>query len=932
MHKHRNGKRLPALCLAVLLLAACLPFAAAQEPAEYKGAVLMAVNTDRNDAFSGFTTDRVQPQNEVAAAEEQPEDKMLPDAPLDDPEPLSPAQALLRQAQVGDTEPQAKAEYRVGDRKQIFSHYAVSEHRVYRTVDMVCTSVSDTVTVWRESGTENDHVEDDAKLAREMDERLPKELEFFGDKRIDTDGDGKTAVFLYKIDGVNIGGYFTVSDLMDGFGRIGSVWHPYLSASNHMDCIHVQGGRSYSFIAQTCLHEYQHYIQASYRYVGRNNFTALRATETFINEGFSTGAEFLLYGVDRYSDDFTYAARPSKRLSFLNWEHDNGNYSMAFVFSQYIRTRYAALTDDLGSEIPGGGIYKKILESRTPKNDGDTMALIADILYPAADYPQLRDSEARCRQLLCDFWQAVFCQEPEGVHGFNGENWVRNIEPKKLVQPMPAGRTNYSVRSGMAAFYQIADNETDTVRIVQSDEWLTFAVPAAPGYTLRFNTNGGSGAPQAQALVTDYLFSVPEDSGLPSRSGCTFLGWAQSADAAAAQYNTGDRIRLTADTTLYAVWQQSPDVVTDTPYPMRRQGRENRNNYRFVPETDGIYKLTFAKAANRQMHLSLDGTQIEEIYSDASSDTLAAYYRLTGGTAYDLCLDMTDSWNSSGTFSLTRQEVFYTLTYRLEHPLAAKTWSYACATEYTADAPEKPILPRFLGWAFTKDAQTPEILPGEKLTITEDTTLFAVCAPETVLTTDGVCVRTPSDSDTFLYILQPETDGMYALHWQMQSEINYIYAQLLDAHGTLLLDVRPDDDMTCALRGGETYYLYGLTDAPEESASCTKTSDRIATALTYFVGDKAWFELTVHGEMTYTVPDYTPVSLDGRKFIGWWDGTPDVLYHAGDTVSIVTDSLMMAQWSDEEKVALSDKLQVPIRALRALWQWIGLRIADASGR
>ena len=363
---------------------------------------------------------------------------------------------------------------------------------------------------------------------------------------------------------------------------------------------------------------------------------------------------------------------------------------------------------------------------------------------------------------------------------------------------------------------------------------------------------------------------------------------------------------------------------------MSRQGREYRNTYRFVPETDGIYKLIYSDRSDRSMSVLLGGKTVDCIYAIADSGTVTAYYRLKGAAAYDLHLDMVGSWNSIGMFRIVRQDTCYNLTYRFDHPLVAQTWSYACDTDYIAEAPEAPVMPCFLGWAYTKDAQAPDVLLGDKVTLTEDTTLYAVCAPETVLTTDGVPVRTETYADTFLYILQPQQDGMYTLHWDRQSADDYGYIGLLDAQGSPLLDVRPDDDVSCALRKGRTYYLYGVTDASYELVTCRKTADRISTTLMYFVGDGAWFDLTVHGGTEYTVPDYTPVSLDGRRFAGWRAGE-DNDYLPGDTITVASDSIIMAQWSDETEVTAADRLLLPARAIRALWQWIGLRVADRFG-
>lgn len=929
--KQRWKKSALACCLVVLMACVGLPVSAAQAPADYAGTVLMAVNTDRGNSFARFTTDRTETDSPVEAARETPQDKMLPDILPDDPEPLSGAEALLRQAQVGDTAPQARADYRVGDTKRIYSHYAASEGKNYRRVDLICTSVSDTATVWRERGTEAEHTEFDEKLAAELDERLPKELEFFGDKRVDTDGDGRIAVFLYKIDGVNIGGYFSTVDLMDSVGRIGPVWHPYFSTSNHMDCIHVQGGSSYSFAVETCLHEYQHYIQASYRFVGRNNFTVLDATETFVNEGFSTGVEYLLFGVDRYSDDFAYAARPSNGLSFLNWEHDNGNYSMAFVFSQYIRTRYAAMTDDLDSDIPGGSVYKTILEARTPKNDDDTMAVIADLLYPADAYPELRSSETRCTRLLQDFWLAVFLQEPEGVHGFNGESWVRRIRAAELVQPMPAGETPDPVRSGMAAFYQITTNDTDSVRVTRGDDALTFAVPPQQGYTLRFDAAGGTGAPQA--VILEKTCRIPY---APTRAGYTFLGWALTPDAAAVRYRTGDTVRLSSDLTLYALWAESPVVETDTVYPVRRQGSESSNNYRFTPPTDGIYKLTVSIWYDAA--LFTQGAETEPLWvHDDRDGSQSYYYRLTGGSAYDLTVSWPSYWVSGAAFCLTLRDTYYTLTYRIDHPLAQETWSYAGETTYTAEEafPKNPV---FLGWAYAPDAQTPDVLPGDTLTLTQDTTLYAVCVPETPLPTDGSPAAGVMRDDKCLFVLHPQESGMYALAWQTEGDSDdddaYDSAVLLDERGRELDCLYPGDAVTCALGGG-TYYLRVRTDRPDAVFTCQKTSDRVRTTLRFDVGDRALFNLELHGKTVYTVPRYTPVSVEGREFVGWAEESGSETYATGDTITVTGETVLTAQWSDapQEPQAYSRAMvRMPGQFFRTMWHWLAARIGNAFMR
>ena len=88
-------------------------------------------------------------------------------------------------------------------------------------------------------------------------------------------------------------------------------------------------------------------------------------------------------------------------------------------------------------------------------------------------------------------------------------------------------------------------------------------------YVLHYDANGGEGAPASQTTKSNTgkaTFTV--SSAIPTRDGYTFLGWADEADATAAQYHGGDKITLTKDNptkTIYAVWKENPP--TDIPNP-----------------------------------------------------------------------------------------------------------------------------------------------------------------------------------------------------------------------------------------------------------------------------------------------------------------------------------------------------------------------------
>ena len=83
-----------------------------------------------------------------------------------------------------------------------------------------------------------------------------------------------------------------------------------------------------------------------------------------------------------------------------------------------------------------------------------------------------------------------------------------------------------------------------------------------PIFELRYDANGGTGAPDSQtytalsATSTQATFTVPNQT--PTKEGYTFKGWADSATATTAQYQPGGTIAVKhtdSPKTVYAVWE-----------------------------------------------------------------------------------------------------------------------------------------------------------------------------------------------------------------------------------------------------------------------------------------------------------------------------------------------------------------------------------------
>lgn len=91
------------------------------------------------------------------------------------------------------------------------------------------------------------------------------------------------------------------------------------------------------------------------------------------------------------------------------------------------------------------------------------------------------------------------------------------------------------------------------------DEDITFeAAWELITYTVAYNANGGSGAPEAQTKISGQTLTL--SSQVPTRTGYTFQYWQDKAPGTpgsgeARQYDPGGSYTIDADVTLYAVWK-----------------------------------------------------------------------------------------------------------------------------------------------------------------------------------------------------------------------------------------------------------------------------------------------------------------------------------------------------------------------------------------
>lgn len=147
-----------------------------------------------------------------------------------------------------------------------------------------------------------------------------------------------------------------------------------------------------------------------------------------------------------------------------------------------------------------------------------------------------------------DHWTIAY--DANGGSGAPGSQTKWRDENLTLSSTKPT-RTGYSFQgwatsSGGSVAYQPGASYTSNSGVT------LYAIWKANTWTVRFDANGGSGAPAAQTKT--YGIDLTLSSTKPTRALYNFLGWATTANGAVA-YAPGAKYTANEDITLYAVWE-----------------------------------------------------------------------------------------------------------------------------------------------------------------------------------------------------------------------------------------------------------------------------------------------------------------------------------------------------------------------------------------
>ncbi len=311
-----------------------------------------------------------------------------------------------------------------------------------------------------------------------------------------------------------------------------------------------------------------------------------------------------------------------------------------FTRSGYIFLGWATSASASTAKYSDGASVKNLTSS-----NGATVTLYAVWKKgnkPAAPVVSINKTTITEGESVTLTWSAVSDVTNYWVSGFKGEERVMgeidNSRSKKLT--LPAGAYSFSVVA-INSFGETTGN------------WVEFTVKERT-YTLTYNANGGSGAPSSQSGAVSYTVSSTK----PSKSGYTFLGWSTSSSATTATHVGGNKISLSSNTTLYAVWKKNSVVVNPTIKIRNNPGVRTINYGDMLHLTAEVTNMP--EGARIDWRASDDATGFEG-YLD-SSNASSCYIKGTGngsGYVFAVIVDAegNDIRNSSGEYIYDSQEI-----------------------------------------------------------------------------------------------------------------------------------------------------------------------------------------------------------------------------------------------------------------------------------
>ena len=236
--------------------------------------------------------------------------------------------------------------------------------------------------------------------------------------------------------------------------------------------------------------------------------------------------------------------------------------------------------------------------------------------------------------------------EPSSQTKYHGKNLtLRSTKPT---------RTGYTFKNWLSSAqsknYDPGDLYGYNAATTMTAQWTAIT------YTVKYNANGGSGAPSNQTKT--YGQSLKLSSAKPTRAGYNFKGWGTTASATTVAYAAGANYTTDAAVTLYAVWELAYQPPTATISYLKRAsnsgGQNDLGTYIAASfggkcdTADSSNHIDYVKYGYKKTSDS-DYTYVTVVTSGSTTNTNGTYSTVFGNggisvdSSYDVILTVADT-------------------------------------------------------------------------------------------------------------------------------------------------------------------------------------------------------------------------------------------------------------------------------------------------
>ena len=355
----------------------------------------------------------------------------------------------------------------------------------------------------------------------------------------------------------------------------------------------------------------------------------------------------------------------------------------------------------------------------------------------------------------------------------------------------PVG-TTYEIRDIKAlAGHQYNGVYSGALKGTISDSSVKVFLSFSTTYTVSFNANGGTGAPAAQTKVKNTALTL--SSTKPTRSGYTFMGWATSSAATAAQYQPGGSYTDNAGVTLYAVWQRDKIYVTQI----------SLSQTELTLEKGDAQTLTATVLPDNADNPAVAWTTSNESVATVSNGTVTA---VGPGTAKIVC-SATDGSGVSAVCTVTVNEA-HSHTIAMDRPILATKTENGLSIGFRCRTCNEIILPQ-------KSVGSDRILALPNALKTIDDEAFAGADMQQIVIPDGttrigsrafagcgelLLVSIPKDVNS---IADDAFEGCDTQYFCIVAEDGSYAAQYAETNGLYHCDPKGRFTVTLDARGGK---------------------------------------------------------------------------------------------------------------------------------